>query len=297
MSRDQLTPEKLYHLYWEEKLSSIDIAKMSGYSDRHITRLLKKNQISVRSRSQARREALKQGKFSLEYHEINETFFKSWSPEMAYVLGLYAADGCLSDSRGANIISLSSVDFEHLQKIRILLASTHPIRRQSNNKTSSIFLFSFAHEEMFQDLLNLGLTPRKSLTLSFPKVPSQFLRHFIRGVFDGDGSVGIEKKGAYRVPRLRVTFTSASRNFIYPLNESLHLNGGLSIRKIYKYQYEGAYRLIYIGMECLKLFNYLYYGVPEKLYLERKYNKFKKWILKWGKGEKQLQIDFKTLQT
>jgi hypothetical protein len=294
MPRKSITPEKLYHLYWEEKLSSIDIAKMSDYSDRHITRLLKKYKIRVRTRSQARREALKQGKLPHEYHEINETFFKSWSPEMAYVLGLYATDGCISELHGTKTITLASVDLELLQKIQFSLSSTYPIRNRSNNKNSNIYVFSFANEEMFQDLLDLGVTPRKSLTIAFPNVPSNYIRHYIRGVFDGDGSVGIEKKAGNRVPRLRVTFTSASRDFIYPLNESIHCDAGVSLRKIYKYG--NAYRLIYLGEESLSLFYYLYHNVPEKMYLERKYNKFKEWILKWGKREKQLKLGFSTLQ-
>lgn len=45
------------------------------------------------------------------------------------------------------------------------------------------------------DLLKLGCTPRKSLTLKFPNdgifKSNDLIRHFIRGYFDGDGSVFI----------------------------------------------------------------------------------------------------------
>jgi hypothetical protein len=42
------------------------------------------------------------------------------------------------------------------------------------------------------DLKKLGVTPKKSLIIKFPtnnQVPKELLNHFVRGVFDGDGSV------------------------------------------------------------------------------------------------------------
>ena len=38
-------------------------------------------------------------------------------------------------------------------------------------------------------LINLGVVPNKSLILEFPEIKEDLLHHFIRGVFDGDGSV------------------------------------------------------------------------------------------------------------
>lgn len=47
---------------------------------------------------------------------------------------------------------------------------------------------------MVGDLIKLGITPRKSHTLQYPKLPKQFERHFMRGLLDGDGSI---KKGGF----------------------------------------------------------------------------------------------------
>ena len=44
---------------------------------------------------------------------------------------------------------------------------------------------------MVKDLSEKGITPRKSLTLSFDfnSIPREMIRHFIRGYWDGDGTL------------------------------------------------------------------------------------------------------------
>lgn len=43
---------------------------------------------------------------------------------------------------------------------------------------------------MANDLINLGCVPNKSLILMPPNLKNKFISHFIRGYFDGDGSIG-----------------------------------------------------------------------------------------------------------
>ncbi|PIP28260.1 MAG: hypothetical protein COX29_02045 [Candidatus Moranbacteria bacterium CG23_combo_of_CG06-09_8_20_14_all_35_22] len=58
----------------------------------------------------------------------NENFFKKWSPEMAYVLGFFAADGCMiKNNRGAYFIEFQITDKDILLKIKKLLGSNHKI--------------------------------------------------------------------------------------------------------------------------------------------------------------------------
>ena len=58
------------------------------------------------------------------YKTKNEAFFKKWSPEMAYVLGFFAADGTMiKNKRGAHFIEIQSADKEIVYKIRDVLKS------------------------------------------------------------------------------------------------------------------------------------------------------------------------------
>jgi len=130
---------------------------------------------------------------------------------------------------------------------------------------------------MYEDLLKLGLTPRKSLTIEFPKnVPNQYLSHFIRGYFDGDGCVAIMKgKGKKGQPILKgiaVIFTSGSRVFLEGLSRKVHEFSNFDIRNIYSGS--GAYYLKYSTSESVEFFKFLYGDNILDLFLKRKFDIF-----------------------
>ncbi|MGZ3644051.1 MAG: hypothetical protein ACXVCM_09380, partial [Ktedonobacteraceae bacterium] len=78
----------------------------------------------------------------------------------------------------------------------------HPV---SVKNGKAVFVFSSA--SLFQKLLENGITPNKTTTLQFPShIPAQFQHHFVRGYFDGDGSVG---KGADGCPFFSLLGTEA----------------------------------------------------------------------------------------
>ena len=114
---------------------------------------------------------------------------------------------------------------------------------------------------MCDDLLELGLHPNKSLTIQFPTVPDHLVRHFIRGCWDGDGSV-------YWADRhIAASFVSGSHDFIVELERKLHV-AGLPARTLY--QERESYKIRYHGAACTPLYRYLYDGVPTGQYLARK---------------------------
>lgn len=116
-----------------------------------------------------------------------------------YFLGFLSADGCLSDN-GTISINISNKDIEILNSLKQYLLTDKPIFKIE--KTNSC-MFSFKNKKIFENLLKFGLTPRKSLTLMFPKnIPENMIRHFIRGYFDGDGCISIIK--GKNTTRLRI---------------------------------------------------------------------------------------------
>jgi hypothetical protein len=110
---------------------------------------------------------------------------------------------------------------------------------------------------------SLGLSPNKSLTIQFPKMPVSVARHFIRGCWDGDGSVYIDR----RTGNVCASFVSGSYDFIQGMVKEL--NGlGFSTRTIHRYHKSFYFR--FTGNECVKLYHFLYDGVPGDMYLSRK---------------------------
>ena len=134
--------------------------------------------------------------------QINQTFFQSWSPQMSYVLGFIFADGAIEDVQKSSrtcYLAIINKDVSILKKIKSVMDSTHKLYRRPaqlelypGNKVyraGERFVFRVGSKLIYNDLLNLGLTPRKSLTIAFPAIPLEFLSYFIRGYFDGDGCI------------------------------------------------------------------------------------------------------------
>lgn len=270
--RLKLNKEELCRLYLEEKRSLEDIARIYGVTRVAVWKYCKAVGLTRRRKSEARLEAQKKGKVPQNYFHINDQFFSEWSSEMAYVLGLLMTDGCLSRVKnGSYKISLCLNDKGLLGKVARVMESDHHITLSRHQE--GLYLFIFGREKMIQDLIKLGMKPRKSMDLKFPDVPEKYLRDFIRGVFDGDGSVFFGKRSPKF--RLRSSFVSGSKNFIEAIENKLGVLG-MPKRNIYQKKTKNGilYMIRYYHNNSLKLFKILYKNSQNGLFLERKYNKF-----------------------
>lgn len=265
---NNLTKDKLFNLYGVEKKSLEDIAKLFKVSRTAIYKKLRKYGLNQRSKSEARIEAQKQGKLPQQFFDINENFFSSWTPEMAYVLGLLITDGCITKS---GTVSLCINDRDLLEKVKKVMGAKHNIKLSKHQK--GLYQFYFTRVKLTKDLERLGVVPRKSLIVKFPCVPVELLPDLIRGVFDGDGSVFFDKRRP-NFP-LRSKFMSSSTDFIEGLQKSLE-NLGMPKRTIYKQKTKNgwSYMFIYDHRNSVKLFQILYKNVQNGLFLERKYSRF-----------------------
>lgn len=214
--------------------------------------------------------------------KVNKNFFKKWTSEMAYVLGFFAADGYMWVSgRGARYFGFQITDKELLYTIRDVLESNHKIsKRLSKNKNHDpLYRLQIGSKEMYTDLLDLGMLPNKTHILRLPNIPDKYFADFVRGYFDGDGNVWVgdihkERKTKHTV--LQTVFTSGSKKFLEMLKMRLvkfGLRGGSIIvnKKGYK-------RLQYSVKDSIILSRLMYENCTNKLYFERKCDKFKKYI-------------------
>lgn len=113
--------------------------------------------------------------------------------EKAYWLGFIFADGYIGSTpiRGDKKsiynfeLSLQKSDSKHLEKFKEFISFEKDVTIDSYRCRIMV-----ANKHFWTTLNNLGCTPRKSLTLSFPENLSEHLiKHFIRGYFDGDGCI------------------------------------------------------------------------------------------------------------
>ena len=213
------------------------------------------------------------------YREVDRGFFKKWSPEMAYVLGFFAADGTMiANNRGAHFIEFHITDKQILVNIRRLLKSNHKIatRDRGNKKWKIGYRLQIGSKEIFEDLTSFGFTPNKSLTIKFPDIPTNLLGDFVRGYFDGDGCVYFKRHFAKDRNKYRwfftTVFTCGSKVFLKGLHQNLsnYLNGGSLRSKT------GGYELVFSRRDSVALYNLMYHNNCRGLYLNRKHKLFRK---------------------
>ena len=206
------------------------------------------------------------------YKSKNKDFFKKWAPEMAYVLGFIVADGnLLKNKRGAHFIEIQSTDKEIIFKIRKLLQSNIKIGEYTpkNKNHNKRYRIQIGSKEIFNDLVNLGITPKKSKTIALPKIPDKLFSHFIRGYFDGDGCVSV---GEYQKKNRKKLSTIISSNFVSGSKELLteiysKLKKGVVTGGTF--YYSGGYRLSFSINDSFNLYK-LMYNDSKDLFLTRK---------------------------
>ena len=111
---------------------------------------------------------------------------------------------------------------ERLESLKAALNATYPIKEYHRetivpHKTRGPYLrkqdmarLRISSRKMCADLARLGITPRKTFTLEFPnsdQVPTHLMNHFVRGYFDGDGSIcmAVDQRRSYAVWKLSMT--------------------------------------------------------------------------------------------
>lgn len=183
---------------------------------------------------------------------------RRWTPNLAYCVGLFATDGCLyNDGRH---LSFTSSDIELVQTFKSLLELPNRIAfKLSGSSGRRCPHIQFGNVGFYNWLLKIGLTPRKSLILGPLDIPQEFFIDFIRGCFDGDGTIYsyMDKRWA-NSHMFYVAFASGSMNFIEwirnNLTEMLNIRGHVSVGKKHSFQ------LKYAKAESLVLISKMYYN-------------------------------------
>lgn len=132
----------------------------------------------------------------MERYKYNFKFFDTITKESAYVLGIMYSDGYMMSKRQA--FGLDLLDKDVVEIVSYYLRNTKNIKeytfKPNNDKRYRMVV---NNKNIYNKLIELGITPCKSKTINFPNsniIPNFFITHFIRGLFDGDGSLGIYKR-------------------------------------------------------------------------------------------------------
>jgi len=199
-------------------------------------------------------------------YKANLNFFKTWSSQSAYLLGWFFSDGYVTKDARTCGFHISSKDIEILKIIKDCLNATHPIKIHGNYAQ-----FRMRNKVICMDLIKVGCVPNKSLKIKFPCIPDKFLNHFIRGIFDGDGSIFLNYPNTIKVRFL------GTKSFVNSLQKKLNEVLKLKIHK--KQKFGKVWACNYYGNNARTLCFWMYRGA-DNLLLKRKKDIFDKHIKK-----------------
>ena len=272
-------------------LSSEQLSERYGMSSVAIRNYLKKKGIEMRSAYYAIYDDRRASPYTFNEHWLDELDCS----EKFYFLGFFAADGCNFKKQNEAKIKLQKGDLELLEKFKKLLESDRPIyevydKPNGSRKGSYSSNFRLTSKYFCSRLEELGLPERKTYCLHFPDyIPEKYLRDYVRRIFDGDGSITINRVGKER----GASDIAGHPCFLKELKTVIE--NTLSINIVFYQISETCAHLKINRQEDIKLFMDWMYK-ESSLYLERKFQIYQEFLSLRDysvetKGQKQRRIE------
>ena len=195
------------------------------------------------------------------------------SPEKAYLLGLFYSDGCIHSNDGNYCASI--ILHENDKYLLDIIVAKFPFFRLSKNNNHAWSIVC-TRKAIVEDLQSNGMYFKKSTDnkelLRLPNLDKELIHHFIRGYFDGDGSVYKQKLG-----NTKIDIGGTGYRMITDLVKILYDNN-ITVNLTCKYAGTGLrkhdYYVLYTSSDRVskQFADYIYKDCGD-LYLRRKYER------------------------
>lgn len=196
--------EEIISQYYSK--TSIELGRFYNVSPSTITNIWKKNNLSGNS---------------TYLYPYNFNYFSTIdSADKAYFLGLLAADGNVYTKKDRNIvrIALEQEDRYILEILKKYIDSEKPLymctRKLDNEKISYQYKLELCGEQIVNDLRKYGIVDKKTYSYEMTKLPDNLMSHFIRGYFDGDGSINIRNKMFFNPSQYNIAISGFQHNLL-----------------------------------------------------------------------------------
>lgn len=208
-----------------------------------------------------------------QQYNKNKNFFKQENSNMAWLLGFLAADGNVSKNSNRIRIELSSVDREILEKIKEIVQLENPIYEREDKRGFYFSSLEWSCKEHKADLNKYNIVPNKTKILQPPiNLNKKYYIDYIRGYFDGDGTINLNK--GKNSNSLRWGICGASKDILEWIVKFLYEEYDIPPVNIHKDTSckNDFYSIIYSTNSAKKIYKILY--TENSLFLKRKKDKF-----------------------
>ncbi|MGG4490080.1 hypothetical protein [Metabacillus idriensis] len=185
--------------------SQVDIAKKININRGTIKRWNDElNFINIRTPGEA-------GKLKNKIYKYNENYFAHIkTANQAYLIGYITGDATIIDREKSKrlVLSLAEMDKQLLTDIsrELNMLDAIKFRRKSAENEQNKFSLVINSTKMCNDLIKLGIGPRKTGTEKWINFDDNALQWaYLRGFFDADGHIRVYSRNGYKKARLGFT--------------------------------------------------------------------------------------------
>lgn len=202
-------------------------------------------------------------------YTVNQFAFDNIETEgAAYWLGFLYADGCTH--KRTVTLALKAEDGDHVRRFAEFLDCAAPVRetlRSVLGVKHPVTVFSITHDHLTARLVQLGVSKgMRDPAACIASVPARLIHHWLRGIFDGDGSVNTR-------PSLSFLGSVALVGYVRDL---LFVHVGTNPNLKLDQHSSGIRYVRYSGKpQCLRIASFLYRD--STVWLPRKYNRILGW--------------------
>ena len=194
------------------------------------------------------------------------------NPIKAYWLGFLYTDGSVDHygATGRIRLQLQEKDLEILEKFKEDLCIDSKIIYDVR-KNSTCCSVEFVDEQIFNDLAKYGIIPNKTYlvdSIPYEKIPSQYLKAYTLGLYDGDGGLSYSNDFSTDVT---LSYTAYSEQEVKDFQ--FLINNFIKNEKTNKNIFTTAWHTQWRGrLQVLNILDELYSSCPR--FLKRKYDKY-----------------------
>lgn len=203
----------------------------------------------------------------MKKYECNKLIFKEINTEdEAYWLGFLLADGHNHNNKK---IRVDIKDKDHLEKLSLLIypKGNKPIKIRDLG-FGPVYYFDCSVEEIVKNLSSFGVVPKKSKISTLPIIPKEMYRHFIRGLFDGDGCLTFSMDKNYR----RYTFSIVGNyDLVMSVRDIIFADTNIQLGERKMKSIHSVYKRG--NQQIIEIMNWIY--KDSNIHLNRKFEKFK----------------------
>ncbi len=245
-----------------------ELALLMGVSSDTVKRKLEICGVKIRPKNSLRRK----GRYNLDF-----SYFKEINTHAkAYWLGFLFADGNIRKFT----TKLKLKDKEPVAQFKEAIQSEHKLSYskyfdERTKKFYESYSLSVASMEFCSHLTKFGLGSTKYKNYDFPKIDEVFLGSFVRGLFDGDGSICFINKKINKT----ILQIILSENMTLFLQGYLSEKLGITKRILIKTTKNPNFKLftMTIGSPSIKFLEWIYKDSTLITRLDRKYQKYLKY--------------------